>query len=444
VKDTNNADIVTYTYDSQSRRVARTEGSNTTLYLYDAWNCLAEYTLHNSSFNLHTSFTWGLDLSGSLQGAGGVGGLLAVTRHAAQSTTHFFPTYDGNGNVSEYLDATGSIAAHYEYDPFGRTIVANGSQAADFSYRFSTKPVDPATGLYYYGYRWFDPETGRWINRDPIEESGGVNLYGFVGNQAVTHVDRLGMWKIERSMFSRWAKAIAKKGDTLQSLAREIDLDPLEVEKWAKRNDVTTPFDYNVTNLNVEWPEGCTVDVPNVVSFYISEDYRRGAGLDAVFFNFPNAINATFLGVRRARLETFAWIRKYESRGFYLWGSYEADDADYFKSLWKEDGIYGILFAGHGAREEGKNLGFRAAHFPTLDDVDPSEVKPPYHLGVVGAFTCYSADAQSMRELPRVIREGFWSEHVAPGGVFAGWSGRVLRVTGPPLIRIPVPVVIDK
>jgi RHS repeat-associated protein len=204
VSITTGTTTVTYAYDSQSRRVARTEsplplgegqgeGAQHTLYLYDGWNCLAEYVLHTSSFNLHTSFSWGLDLSGSLQGAGGVGGLLSVTKHQAQSTTHYFPTFDGNGNVSEYLDATGSTAAHYEYDPFGRTIFASGSQAADFSYRFSTKPVDAATGLYYYGYRWYDQETGRWLNRDPIEERGGVNLYGFVTNQTTFAHDFLGL-----------------------------------------------------------------------------------------------------------------------------------------------------------------------------------------------------------------------------------------------------------
>jgi RHS repeat-associated protein len=207
---TNGATTVSYVYDSQSRRVARAEsplplgegqgeGAQHTLYLYDGWNCLADYVLHTSSFNLHTSFSWGLDLSGTLQGAGGVGGLLAVTKHQAPptasgqaSTTHFSPTFDGNGNVSEYLDASGSIAAHYEYDPFGRTIVSTGPNAADFEYRFSTKPVDAATGLYYYGYRWYAPDTGRWINRDPIEESGGLNLYGFGHNSSLLGIDLLG------------------------------------------------------------------------------------------------------------------------------------------------------------------------------------------------------------------------------------------------------------
>ena len=101
-------------------------------------------------------------------------------------------TYDGNGNVCEYLDATGSSAAHYEYDPFGRTIVTTGPQAAEFAYQFSTKPLDVTTGLHYYGYRWYDAGAGRWINRDPIEERGGVNLYGFVYNRSLLGYDLLG------------------------------------------------------------------------------------------------------------------------------------------------------------------------------------------------------------------------------------------------------------
>jgi RHS repeat-associated protein len=49
-------------------------------------------------------------------------------------------------------------------------------------FRFSTKYQDDETGLLYYGYRYYDPGTGRWPNRDPIGQWGGDNLYGFVGN----------------------------------------------------------------------------------------------------------------------------------------------------------------------------------------------------------------------------------------------------------------------
>ena len=103
--------------------------------------------------------------------------MLATTKHVAHNTTNYYATYDGNGNVSEYLDDTGSITAHYEYDPFGRTIVTTGPLADEFAYQFSTKPIDATTGLHYYGYRWYDAGAGRWINRDPLGESG------FYGNK---------------------------------------------------------------------------------------------------------------------------------------------------------------------------------------------------------------------------------------------------------------------
>jgi RHS repeat-associated protein len=45
----------------------------------------------------------------------------------------------------------------------------------------------------YYGYRYYHPQTGRWINRDPIEEEGGANLFGFVGNDGVDNIDLLGL-----------------------------------------------------------------------------------------------------------------------------------------------------------------------------------------------------------------------------------------------------------
>jgi uncharacterized protein RhaS with RHS repeats len=45
-----------------------------------------------------------------------------------------------------------------------------------------------------YTYRWYDPVTGRWQSRDPIEEEGGINLYGYVGNDGVSASDYLGLW----------------------------------------------------------------------------------------------------------------------------------------------------------------------------------------------------------------------------------------------------------
>ena len=187
VKDNPTTTRVTYAYDALSRRIARTlpDGS-VTQYLYDGWNCIAEYS--GSSGTLTLTRTWGLDLSGGKQSAGGVGGLLTETR----GSDRYYPTYDGNGNISEYLYADGTTAAHFEYDAFGNTVVITNPSGILFTYRFSTKPIEPLTGLYYYLYRYYDPLTGRWPSRDPIEERGGVNLYRFVGNDGVGNFDILG------------------------------------------------------------------------------------------------------------------------------------------------------------------------------------------------------------------------------------------------------------
>ena len=199
--------INTFTYDAQHRRVTkRTAVSGTVTnkvhYVYDGWNVIEERTNTDttpgfdlSTFALTKTQTWGTDLSGSLQGAGGVGGLLMVEEIGTTTAAYHFQ-YDGNGNVTEITDHTGTKVATYRYDAFGNTLVATGSYAALNNYRFSTKPLDSEIAnapLYYYGYRYYDPTTGRWPSRDPIGERGGVNLYGFVRNGGVNRWDYLGL-----------------------------------------------------------------------------------------------------------------------------------------------------------------------------------------------------------------------------------------------------------
>ena len=140
-------------------------------------------------------YVWGRDLSGTLDGAGGVGGLLATE----VGGVWYFPLYDNNGNVTDYVSETGDVVASYEYDAFGRTIAQSGSMADTFPFRFSTKYFDAESGFYYYGERFYSPELGRWITRDPIEEDGGDNLYAFCGNNGMGRVDVQGILSTHRS-----------------------------------------------------------------------------------------------------------------------------------------------------------------------------------------------------------------------------------------------------
>jgi len=185
-----------FVYYSQGRRVKKTvstwNGSSfvqagETLSLYDGWNLLAE--IDSSSQSVIRSYTWGMDLSGGMLGAGGFGGLLSVEKGADV----FLPSYDHNGNITAYSDASGSVVAEFEYDPFGRLLRETGDHTQDVVHRFSTKYQDEESGYYYYGFRYYDPETGRWLNRDPIEEQGGYNLYGFVGNNGMNEWDYNGL-----------------------------------------------------------------------------------------------------------------------------------------------------------------------------------------------------------------------------------------------------------
>jgi RHS repeat-associated protein len=160
-------------------------------FVYDGWNPVATFS---GSDALVQAYAWGIDLSGGLQGAGGVGGLLMV--HDVSDSETYAPAFDGNGNVVAMVvlgAAGGVVAAEYEYDGFGRTLVSSGDFAERNPFGFSTKVTDRDTGLVYYGFRYYDPVTGRWPSRDPIEEEGGINLYGFVGNDAVNGWDYLGL-----------------------------------------------------------------------------------------------------------------------------------------------------------------------------------------------------------------------------------------------------------
>jgi RHS repeat-associated protein len=183
-----------FEYDCQGRRISKKSynwnGSSYVLqyhrkFVYDGWNLIAEWDgLTGAQLR---SFMWGSDLSGSVQGAGGVGGLLSMK--PAGGAAHF-TAYDGNGNVAALIDGSaGTVSANYEYSPFGETIRATGTMALTNPLRFSTKFTDDESDFLYYGYRFYNPSTGRWLSRDPIGEQGGKNLYGFVQNNPENLID---------------------------------------------------------------------------------------------------------------------------------------------------------------------------------------------------------------------------------------------------------------
>lgn len=193
---------LTFEYDDRGRRIGKkvypwlsttysTTPSLARKYLYDGWNMIAELDGANTIIR---TCVWGPDVSGTMGGAGGVGGLLWVK--PAGSGAHF-AAYDGNGNVLGLTDgSTGTWSAQYEYGPFGELIRADGAQAKANPWRFSTKYRDEESELLYYGHRYLSTSLGRWINRDPSGEHGNDSLYSFAGNNPINGIDYNGLWKI--------------------------------------------------------------------------------------------------------------------------------------------------------------------------------------------------------------------------------------------------------
>ena len=211
------------TYGKENNNLLSASGTQATNFVYDAmgrfvqfsytvnsvtkteilswagWTLMTREIFTGNAVSESHRYTWGTDLSGTMEGAGGVGGLLAVERNVAGSNiwdiryTHA----DANGNIIALTNSSGNVSARYRYDAFGKVLSAtdvdNSGWVNHNIHGFSSKPSFGNQGLLYYGYRWYSPSLGRWINRDPIEENGGMNLYGFVGNRSVGKWDYLGL-----------------------------------------------------------------------------------------------------------------------------------------------------------------------------------------------------------------------------------------------------------
>jgi RHS repeat-associated protein len=204
-----------FAYDGKMRRRMRYESTwsgttwvtNTIVrYVYDGNLVIQERDANNLPL---VAYTRGKDPSGSLEGAGGIGGLLARTDHStlnSQLSTAFYHC-DGNGNITCLINTNQIIVAKYLYDPYGNILSQSGSFSDANLYRFSSKEFHIASGLVYYLYRFYEPSLQRWLNRDPKEERGfdgrrsrrnpstesAVGAFDFARNDAVNSYDLLGL-----------------------------------------------------------------------------------------------------------------------------------------------------------------------------------------------------------------------------------------------------------
>ena len=184
----NGITVATMSYDTQGRRVKKVAADGTHRYFYDGWLLVYEHVVRPNNTTNEVEYVWGRDVSGTRDGAAGIGGLLYQKHDGAI----YVPWYDAYGNILGYRDAQGNVVASYTYDAFGNIIGQSGTMADTFVFRFSTKYFDADCDLYYYGYRHYKPQITCWLTEDPIGEDGGMNLYEFVENNPMAMFDPFG------------------------------------------------------------------------------------------------------------------------------------------------------------------------------------------------------------------------------------------------------------
>jgi RHS repeat-associated protein len=266
-------------------------------FVWDGWNIVLERIDHAYLPPCILEYYWGDDLSGTEQGAGGVGGLLAVSLNGAFCV----PYYDCNGNIMGYVDEFGSIAARYVYDPFGNSLTSggigssfNGYDFIDYlNFGFSTKYHDREVGLVAYQLRSYSPRLGRWLNRDPIEEEGGVNLYGFVDNGAIYKFDVFGLWKPTRESYGH-KRLVYKKSryyKSLKGLAKKVGLDIATISVWGRIETSPVASETSSSPVSATTAESkyCYISVPNI---WIEADLLRGGTWSESIINLGGTIGS--------------------------------------------------------------------------------------------------------------------------------------------------------
>ena len=183
--------VASYTYDGLTRRQTKTdeEAEETRHYYYNSQWRAVEERVEGAVIPVDRQYTWGLRDRWDL---------LRRKRTTTESLdeVHYC--------LRDYLDPVaiigtdGEVKERYAYDAFGNVRFlapdydSRSTSDFDWEFLFHGEFRDAETGLYNYGYRYYDASLGRWLSRDPIGESGGINLNEFVKNAPSTYLDLIG------------------------------------------------------------------------------------------------------------------------------------------------------------------------------------------------------------------------------------------------------------
>jgi RHS repeat-associated protein len=187
----NSSTVGEYVYDGEGKRIQVTEDSVTTTYMYSGMNIVYEENSTGEATYIY-----------------GPTGRLAKRTTIDEETNVFYYHTDHLGSTRLVTDENKNIVAAVTYHPFGEANAKEGTE----EFLFSGKELD-STELYYFGARYYDPEIGRWITRDPLRGKAGspqsLNRYSYCVNNPVNFIDPVGLVSysnVVTGVTIRWTK----------------------------------------------------------------------------------------------------------------------------------------------------------------------------------------------------------------------------------------------
>ncbi len=199
----------TYQYDALNRLTSVSNGTDTTAYTYDAAGNRLSKTYNGtvSRYVRHGNSVFCL-----LDGGGGVtsyhiyAGAMLYSLSAAGDIAVYHQ--DERGSVVAVTDAAQNIVQSYAYDGYGRMTGSSGGGSHPFRFVGGHGVMADENGLYYMQARYYDPDLRRFISEDPIGLSAGLNLYGYVSGNPVSHIDPQGLQTGEAQAEAEWIQQV--------------------------------------------------------------------------------------------------------------------------------------------------------------------------------------------------------------------------------------------
>jgi RHS repeat-associated protein len=210
-----------YQWDAANRLVSIIGPTNQSVFSYNGMGRIFQITEKTNGVAYVTNtFIWdGTELCEQRDRAGGTVTKRFFSGGEQISGTNYYFTIDHLGSIREMIDSTGLIKSRYDYDSYGRRATISETVVADIGYAgmYAHRP----SGLLLTPYRQYSADLGRWLSRDLLQESAGLNLYAYVANNPVNAYDPFGLcicddlrarWKFAASVLEQDGAYLAANG----------------------------------------------------------------------------------------------------------------------------------------------------------------------------------------------------------------------------------------